>query len=206
MKRLTFTLALLLCLANLQAQESPWQDNPNSISISGGTVSGFFLMKSLFSWIPAAVGHSKNSQYYGNYGIQYYYQVAKWCRVGARGTWEGDDFDFYTSKEETAPRKGITLNHIVSFVASAQFLYINREQVQLYSGLDCGPAVYITDTRYDEGYSDTNGNKHPVDVTWLPAINITPIGIAFGSWRVYGYIETNIGYEAIAKAGLGVHF
>ena len=58
MKRLAFTLALLLCFANLQAQESPWQDNPNSISISGGTVSGFFLMKSLFSWIPAAAGHS----------------------------------------------------------------------------------------------------------------------------------------------------
>lgn len=208
MKR-TFLLSLiaLLSLSTIQAVEPAWQENPHSLSISAGAVSGFYLAKSLFSWIPVAAGHSQNVKYYGNYGLQYYYQTKRWCRVGVKGNWEGDFYDLYTAKKDDpkALKKGVTFDHAVSLVASAQFTYLNNEHVQLYSGLDAGAAAYIKDTRYEAGYDDGKGNSHPVQVTWLPAFNLTPIGVAFGSWRVFGYFETNIGYEAFAKIGLGVH-
>ena len=207
MKRvLLFSFGLLLCLSNLQAEEAAWQEQPNSLSISAGAISGYFVGKSLFSWIPAAAGHSRHSKYYGSYGIQYHHQLKKWCRLGVKGTWEGDNYDLYTGKNDTDVRKGITFNNMVSLVASVQFLYLTREHVQLYSGLDAGAAADIRDTRYDAGFDDGNGNSHPVNVVWLPAVNITPLGVAFGSWRFYGFVEVNIGYEAFGKAGLGVHF
>ena len=114
----------------------------------------------------------------------------------------------WTGKKDdaSAVKKGVTFGHALSLVASAQFTYLNREHVQLYSGLDAGVGTYISDVKYLPGYADSDGNTHPVNATWLPAFNITPIGVAFGSWRVFGYVETNIGYEAFAKVGLGVHF
>ncbi len=206
MKRIALIgLACVLCFSTMRAEEPSWQENPNSISFNGGAISGFFVFKSLFGWIPIAAGHSRTTHYYGNYGIQYYHQMKRWCRLGIRGTWEGDDYDIYTSTKDDAVRKGITTNHTAALMASVQFTYINCEHVQLYSGLDLGIGTYIKDTRYEAGFDDGNGNSHPIDAYWLPAFNITPIGVAFGSWRVYGFVETNVGVEAFAKAGIGFH-
>ena len=180
----------------------------NSLSISAGYVSGFFFSKLIIAWIGPAASHARKTDYYGSYGLQYHYQVNSWCRVGAKFNWEGEDYDMWTGKkdDETAVKKGVTFGHTLSLVASAQFTYFNREHVQIYSGLDAGVGTYISDVKYLPGYEDSDGNTHPVNATWLPAFNITPIGVAFGSWRVFGFVETNIGYEAFAKAGLGVHF
>ena len=94
-------------------------------------------------------------------------------------------------------------NNTVSLVASVQFTYFNRPYVQIYSGLDVGVGAHFANTRYEKTYT---GEKKQSPGVWLPAFNITPIGVGFGSWPVYGYVETNFGYEGYIKAGLGVHF
>lgn len=180
-----------------------WRQKPNTLQISAGWISGFWNMKMLFAWIPAAAGHSRNWDYFGNYGLQYYYQLTWYCRLGGKMNWEIDAYDIYESKAEDAKKKGVTRNNTVSLVASVQFTYFNRPYVQIYSGLDVGVGAHFANTRYEPDYT---GDKQQPQGTWLPAFNITPIGVGFGSWPVYGYVETNLGYEGYVKAGLGVHF
>ena len=203
-------IALLSCAgscayASGRYESDHWQEHRNSLSISGGYVSGFWLAKSIIAWIPAAASHSRNWDYYGNYGLQYYYQLNSWCRMGTKATWEGDQYDIYESNKTDANKKGETTNHTLSLVASVQFTYVNREHVQVYSGLDLGAGVFFTSTKYEPGYSSSSNTSANWDGAFLPAFNVTPLGVAFGSWRVYGYVETNIGYDAFAKIGIGVH-
>lgn len=188
----------------LPADPAPyWKLKPNTLQISAGWISGFWNMKMLFAWIPAAVGHSRNWDYYGNYGLQYYYQLTWYCRLGGKLNWELDAYDIYKDKSDTAQKIGVTRNNTVSLVASVQFTYFNRPYVQIYSGLDVGVGAHFANTRYEKDYT---GEKKQSPGVWLPAFNITPIGVGFGSWPVYGYVETNFGYEGYIKAGLGVHF
>ena len=204
-------VAAVLCSVSLMAQEvqtAYWENQHNSLSISAGYASGFWLAKEvLFGWIGPAASHARKTNYYGNYGLQYHYQINSWCRVGAKFNWEGEDYDMWTGKKDdpSAVKEGVTFDHTLSLEASVQFTYFNRPYVQLYSGLDAGVATYITDTRYLPGHTSSNGKNHSLSASWLPAFNITPIGVAFGSWRVYGYVATNIGMEGFIKAGLGVH-
>ena len=178
-----------------------YQAQRNTLQISVGLFSGFWAVKQLFAWIPAAAGHSREWNYYGNYGLQYYYQLNWYCRVGGKLNWEIDAYDIYESSDADAKKKGVTRNNTVSLVASVQFTYFNRPRVQVYSGADVGVGVHFANTRYEPGFSGSDG-----EAVWLPALNITPVGVAFGSWPVYGYVETNLGYDAILKAGLGCHF
>jgi uncharacterized protein YceK len=215
MKRIViFLMVAMLGCASVMAQEvvaegtqevktEHWRNQRNTLQISAGWVSGFWCCKQLFAWIPAAAGHSRNWDYFGNYGLQYYYQVNWYCRVGGKLNWEIDAYDIYESKAEDAKKKGVTRNNTVSLVASVQFTYLNRPHVQLYSGADVGVGAHFANTRYEPDYT---GDKQQPQGAWLPAVNITPIGVAFGIWQVYGYVETNVGYESFIKAGLGVHF
>ncbi|MBQ3673248.1 MAG: hypothetical protein II928_02100 [Paludibacteraceae bacterium] len=210
-KFLSVCLIALCATANIMAQEVDsdlwdWRDRRHTLAISGGACSLFFPTKQiLFGWIPAAAEHSRNSHYYGEYGLQYHYQVLQWMRVGFKTTWEGDGYDMYTGKEDTDVKKGYTLNHTVTGMASLQFTYFNREHFQVYAGLDAGAGGYIVDTRYDAGYADSDGNQHPVSGSAIFAFNITPVGIAGGNKVVFGYAELNIGFDAIFKAGIGFH-
>ncbi len=178
-----------------------YKQHPHSLQISAGLFSGFWVVKQMVEWIPAAAGHSRNWNFYGNYGLQYYYQFNHYCRLGGKINWELDAYDIYESKAEDAKKKGVTRNNTASLVASVQFTYLNRPRVQLYSGVDLGVAAHFANTKYEPGFTGEDGKA-----TWLPAFNLSPLGVAFGSWPVYGYVETNIGYDAILKAGLGVHF
>jgi hypothetical protein len=216
MKRIVvMMMAALLSCSALMAQEivaqdtvevktAHWQDKRSTLQISAGWVSGFWMLKQLVEWIPAAAGHSRNWNYYGNYGLQYFYQVNWYCRVGGKLNWEIDAYDIYENKSDTAAKLGVTRNNTVSLVASVQFTYLNRPHVQLYSGADLGVAAHFANTKYEPGVTpkSNSGNQG----TWLLAANITPLGVAFGSWPVYGYVETNVGFESFIKAGLGVHF
>ncbi len=205
MKKLfVFLMAAMLGCTSVMAQQERsdhWSDHRNTISISGGYVSAFYLGKSLFAWIPAAAGHGREWKYYGNYGLQYMYQVKWWFRSGVKANWEMDTYERYENNKPEAAKVGRTTNHTMSLVATMQFTYLNFPHVQLYSGLDLGVGAYLAHSTYlDETKSPTN------NVSWLPAFNITPIGVAFGCWDFFGYIETNLGYEAFAKAGIGFHF
>ena len=196
------TLSCLSMTSRAASKDSGhWQDKRSTLQISAGYISGFWAAKQLVAWIPAAAGHSREWKFYGNYGLQYYYQTNWWCRVGVKAVYELDGYKLYTSKKEDGVMKGFCTNHTFTLMPSVQFTYLNLPFVQLYSGLDVGASAYLRHTRYEPGYSGEENN-----LVWLFALNITPIGVSFGSWPVYGFVETNLGYDAVVKAGLGVHF
>ena len=82
--------------------------------------------------------------------------------------------------------------HDVSVVARVDFTYINREHVRLYSGLSVGVGMHIS--QYASG---------AVEGLYLPAANMTPIGLNFGNERVFGLVETNIGSSSVLRIGIG---
>jgi len=204
-KLLVILIAAIMSCSAIQAQEvqsEHWREGRNTLSISAGYTSGFFYGKTIiFAWIPAAAEHAKNWKYYGAYGLQYMYQVNWWFRTGVKATWEMDRYDIYSSNKADGVKTGVSSNHTLSLGATMQFTYFNRPHVQLYSGLDLCAGLYMTHSSYEDK------SKQPVTrLSWFPALGITPLGVAFGSWKCFGFIETNIGVEAIIKAGLGVHF
>ncbi|MBO5619843.1 MAG: hypothetical protein J5902_07650 [Paludibacteraceae bacterium] len=183
-----------------------WQDHRSTLSISAGYVSGWYLMEALVTWIPAAAEHAQKSRYYGAYGLQYHYQNLWWLRSGFKLTCELDGHEIARKQsDDTYQRVGKAMHYTASAMASVQFTYMNLKHVQLYSGIDAGLGVYVADKRYDEGYTDSNNNAHPVTTVWLPAFNLTAFGVAAGGEHVFGLFELNLGYEAFAKIGLGVH-
>ena len=224
MKKMFFLVCLLILTANVMpakaqtyygdvyyvsgpyvgATDYDWTQYRHTLMINAGTMSCWTLVKSLFAWIPAAANHSHKTSYYGNYGLTYYYQTLWWLRFGVKGTWEGGGYDMYESKDDTAPKTGYTYNHTVSVMPSMQFVWLNMRHVQLYTGLDVGLGLYITDTRYEKGYADSDGNTHPLVCKPLCAFNITPLGVSFGNERVFGFLEANVGFDSFGKLGLGV--
>jgi len=200
-----------ICIFYTSAQELKlagweWSDHRNTLSVSAGYVSTWYLLESLVTWIPAAADHAQNGHYYGAYGLQYHYQCLQWIRAGMKATWEGNDYEMCKKEsDDSYTRIGHAFCHTASLMGSIQFTYLNCKHIQLYSGLDLGVGMYLADRRYDEGYANSNGETHPVTTRWLPAFNITALGFAFGGQHLFGLIELNAGYEALIKAGIGLH-
>lgn len=170
----------------------------NEISTSIGTVSAFGGIFDLFKVVIEGVanGISKNyktdTKFIGTYGLDYYYQVNKWFRPGAKIVYEGLTTSIYDTT-------GVLVNHYntstLSIMPSVQFSYLNSKYVKLYSGIDLGVAFIFDDNKQGSSVSST-----------LFAFNLTPIGIRVGNDRIFGLVETNIGMDALVKAGFGVRF
>lgn len=215
-KIIAICMVALLATTSLYSQEVnsdawAWDTNRHTVSISAGPVSGWYLMeKVLFGWIVDAASHAQNGQLFGAYGLQYHYQCLPWLRSGFKVSWEGEGYDICNKSKDSDgnavyTRKGYAVSQNAALMGSVQFTYLNRAHVQLYSGLDFGVGAYIRDERYDEGYSNSEGKTHPVTASWLPAFNITPIGVAAGGERVFALAEVNLGYESLVKVGIGFH-
>lgn len=211
---LTMLLATLSLTAHaqeeVQQETQPynysWSDYRHSLSVTVGIPSGYYLFREILVdiWV-SAFDHAKNGKYYGAYSMQYHYHCLSWLCTGFKASWEGDSHDIYGKQDETEYLKGHSFGHTVSLMPSLQFTYLNKRHVQLYSGLDVGVNVMLRENHYVNGYTDSDGNPDNVNYTFLPAINVTPIGVCFGNERVYGLAEVNLGADAIFKGGIGVH-
>lgn len=170
----------------------------NEISATIGTTSGAGTIIDLFKIVIEGVANSigKNyktdTKFIGTYGIDYYYQVNSWFRPGVKIGYEGLVTNVYDTTMNL-------VNHYhtstVTVMPSVQFSYLNRKYVKLYSGIDIGFACFF----------DNNKNNTSPGTT-IFAMNLTPIGIRVGNEWVYGLVETNIGFDAFIKAGIGVRF
>ena len=207
MKRLvSITLLVLLVFsAYAQSTDYDWQAHRHDLSITGGYMSGIYPLRTVFINIASNLGDNGGTiRYYGNYGLQYHYQALWWLRAGAKVQWEGDGYDFYARADEAKTTViGQTSGHCVSLMASCQFTYLNRRHVKLYSGLDFGFGMYFLDKTYRKGYTDSDGNTHMLQSSFLPAFNLTAFGVAFGGERVYGLAALTLGSDALLVLGIG---
>lgn len=160
-----------------------WTTRRQSISVSVGLPSIYATGFGNHSWdfyIPASgPGSSSPSEIFcGAWSVEYGYNLLRWLRLGACATYEC--------------WAGNSRTHDMSLVARVDFTYINQENVVLYSGLAVGISSHIK--RHTNG--DLRGG-------FYPAVNMTPIGLNFGSRKVYGLVETNIGSSSVLRIGIG---
>ncbi|MBO4578345.1 MAG: hypothetical protein J5688_06510 [Paludibacteraceae bacterium] len=165
------------------AQVYDWRTRRQSVSISVGLPSIYATGFGSHSWdfyIPASGASSspRSEIFCGAWSVDYGYNILWWLRLGA-----GLSYECWAGKAQT---------HDMSLSARVDFTYINREHVVLYSGLSAGIGMHL------EHY--TNGD---IEGMYLPAVNVTPIGLNFGSRKVYGLVETNIGSASVLRVGVG---
>ena len=161
-----------------------WRAHRQSVSFSVGLPSIYSTALGSHSWafyIPApgsASGTSGREMFCGAWGVDYGYNILRWLRLGACANYE-----CWTGNSRT---------HDISLSARVDFTYINREHIRLYSGLSAGVGMHIE--------RESDGAFRGV---YLPAVNLTPIGLNFGGERVFGLVETNIGSASVLRVGIG---
>ena len=161
----------------------------NEISTSIGTVSAFGGIFDLFKVVIEGVGNglSKNyrtdTKFIGTYGLDYYYQVNKWFRPGAKIVYEGLTTSIYDTTDALVNHYNTST---LSIMPSVQLSYLNRKYVKLYSGIDNKQGSNTSSTFF--------------------AFNLTVLGVRVGNDRIFGVVETNIGMDALIKGGFGVRF
>ena len=205
MKRLV-SIGLLLLTLSVHAQtDYDWRAHRHDLSIVGGYMSGIYPLRSILITAWQNIGDNGGDvRYCGDYTLSYHYQALWWLRAGAKVQWEGDYWSFYSREDQAKSiAMGKTMNHCFSFMASCQFTYLNREHVRLYSGLDAGLGIFLSDKRYINGNTNSDGKQREVQTSFLPAFNLTAFGVAFGGERVYGLAELNLGYDAFLTLGIG---
>ena len=150
MKRLV-SIGLLLLTLSVHAQtDYDWRAHRHDLSIAGGYMSGIYPLRSILITAWQNIGDNGGDvRYCGDYTLSYHYQALWWLRAGAKVQWEGDYWSFYSREDQAKSiAMGKTMNHCFSFMASCQFTYLNREHVRLYSGLDAGLGIFLSDKRY----------------------------------------------------------
>jgi len=206
MKRILFlfALVLLIFMQDVQAQK-PHSDLYNEIGVDAGPYSlgGGFLLGTVnfFTALGNSIGHQTyDIQYFGDYNIHYFRQVAHWCQVGVKVTVEGSRTTRYTDSLRTAVER-IDNNLIFTLMPSVRFTYLNRPWVRLYSGADIGLGYLFNKVQNfskDDNEED-NGNNI------FPAFNVNVFGVNVGK-KFYGLFELNAGFESIVKVGIGARF
>ena len=170
----------------------------SEVSVSVGIVSGFGCMYDFFKVLVEGVANAIGNHYktetdfIGTYGLDYYAQVKSWLRPGVKVVYEGLCTKVWDTTNVLVNKYYTTT---LSFMPSVQFSYLNRRHVKLYSGIDLGVTFLFDNNKQSSG-----------NATTLFALNATPIGVRFGNDRMFGLVETNLGMDALVKAGFGMRF
>lgn len=195
------TVAILALLSVSTFAQTTEKTKKHDIALSYGTISGMEMVVGVWIDILDAIGdHTDNFEYQGCFSAQYHYQLESWLRVGGKFIWERNRHDIFTDSKKDV-KCGYGDHNWTSLLASAQFTYLNKKYVKLYSGIDLGVSALILGDYFD----DQNYHKDDTDYSFLPGFNITPFGLTVGN-SLYGTFETNIGFDAFFKVGLGYRF
>lgn len=176
-------------------EEWSWENRPSSVTITIGAPSMTTIVLANMSrrW-----SDRRSPSYYGAYSIRYDYNILRWLAVGGSLSYDGwERIDIETVRNEKAgtitTSQARYAGHRASVLMGVRFTYINREHVQLYSGLALGMSMYW---EYDNSYWD-----HPMQV----AGSVVPVGVHVGSQKVYGMAEVSVGTESMMSIGIGFH-
>lgn len=188
MMKKIFSLLLFVFIAATsyaQYQQWNWSDKPGSLSITIGAPSTYTLIDSH----NLARVH-RGMSYFGSYSINYDYNILQWLAVGARGSYEGWQFNGKLNSVDDVVNHFHNC-HRASVLMNVRFTYINRENVQLYSGIGLGLS-YLFRNEDGERYNYLGF-----------AGSVTPIGIHVGAKNVYALAELGLGTEALMSIGIG---
>lgn len=209
MKRITilFLCFTLFFTTRLSAQNQPHEHSPlhHEIGLDAGPASAIggliYGTAGVFQALGSALSKtSTKMDWYGQYGIHYYYQAKWWCQVGVKFTAESARTTYYADTLQLIVRDRSTMS-LFTLMPSVRFTYLNRPWVRLYSGADIG-CLYFWNSDNKNDPSSDEGNK---DSNFAFAFNVTPIGVNVGK-QFYGMFELNFGFDSFVKLGIGCRF
>lgn len=209
MKKFAIILACLMGSLSFAAaqevydvdNEYNWQNRKSSLSLAIGAPSLVSSIESI-----GTVDITKSS-FSGAASIRYDYNVLRWLAVGGRFSYDGwqksgtsRDYSYTYNESEDRyinsyeEHEVNCSGHRGSVLMEILFTYINREHVQLYSGLALGMQYYVQ-------------NKHDgQEKASMIAGSVIPIGVHAGGEHVYALAEVSLGTESMMSFGIGFHF
>lgn len=135
------------------------------------------------------------TSYSGAYTLTYKYSPIKQLAIGLSLGYDAMKGEI-KRKEDLA---GTFKSSWVSTVLSADYVYLNKKIIQLYSGLAAG-ATFVTlqdtDLKTRETASDTQA---------IFNFQINLLGIRVGK-ALAGYVEAGFGYKGLVNAGISYQF
>jgi hypothetical protein len=83
-------------------------------------------------------------------------------------------------------------------MAQGEYKFVDNKSFQLYSGLGLGADIV------SPSGEDTKGNSAPT--TFMPAFQVTPLGLKFGSEKFGGNLEIGYGSKGLVNGGVYARF
>ncbi len=193
-KIILLPIIALLCFSvnNTMAQG----DHSNALTVNAG----FSLVGNIFS-LPDATGAGDIGSYSTPaFQIGYDHFMIDWFSLGAAVSFQqmGIKYESYVDTDGTIVDGELKIIRM-NFAARALFHYVNRDRLDLFSGLRLG----FTNWNISEDFTTNDGSYDYGDVFNFSGTNFSPQVILFG---VRGYFTDNFGANMELCAGAPYYF
>lgn len=213
--RKLFCIALAAFALGLgtQARDSGTGDNPaayrpNEIGVSYGRISMYSIgaafagiFGSVFTFGLATMDEFSSS---GAIGLSYYRWLNPRFAVGAEATYEHVHMTFKPGVEGGSVDPSYF--DFIGVTPSVKGRWIQKRSFGLYSRLSLGAAAISNGSVVETDGSGTQTTDKEADVSVRIALQVTPIGLEFGSTRLRGFTELGFGSTGMLCAGLRYGF
>lgn len=192
MKNFLLTTALSLCsISALHAQSKA------ELKIGAGIASRPFL-RDINHYSKAGAG-GVDDTYLGTYHIEFLYKILPKVKIGATavGEWSKKDFTNSSPGPESWGKHKIYNETHLAILGTAQYSYISKPMVELYSAASLGPAMRFRKILRN----DFGGNEDAQKVS--VAYHVSAVGIKIGK-RIGGFAELGYGYKGVLCGGVYV--
>lgn len=214
MRKLFCTAIAALALGlGAQAQDSGADYSPaayrsNEIGVSYGRMSMYSIgaafagiFGSIFTFGLATMDEFSSS---GAIGLSYYHWLNPKFAIGAEATYEHVHMTF---------KSGVAGGSVdpsyfdfIGVMPSVKGRWIQKKHFGLYSKLSLGATVISNGNVVETDSSGTQTTDKEADVSARIALQVTPIGLEFGSGSLRGFIESGFGSAGMLCAGLRYSF
>lgn len=188
MNKFFLTITLLFSAAVLHAQSK------TELKIGAGIGSRPFL-KNSSHFSKAGAGGNDNT-HYGTYHIEFLYKVLPKVKIGAAAVaeWSKNDVTNSSTGPESWGKHKIYNEMHLAILGTAQYSYITKSMVELYSAASLGPAMRFRKILRN----DFGGNEEAQKVS--VAFHVSAIGVKIGK-RIGGFAELGYGLKEFCVAG-----
>ncbi len=180
---------------------------PNEIDLCYGRVSlysvafGFSgILVSALSIGTAVIDEISTS---GAVGFGYYHYFNPRFAVGGEGAFESISLTFKAGSNGS--KMAPSTSNLLHIMPAVKGRWICKEHFGLYSKAAIGPALMLNGREVE---TDSEGNETitPANVGVSIALQLTPIGIEFGSKSFRGFTELGFGVQGMLLAGVRYSF
>lgn len=192
MKRiLVFAVSLIVCIANVNAQEDNMPKNEVAASVGLGT-HAYIGVAFGDVFTEMIEGKGSSNRFTGAYSLTYLRNVSKHTALGISGTYE----QMYRKSDSGYK----TTEEFITVMPTVRLYWFRSSAFGMYSRLAAGASFRKYEYK-DEGMTEPKNKSN----TYF-AFHAAPIGLELGSRTFSGFLELGYGYHGIVNAGLKFGF